>query len=311
LPAESTPPIKRKKDSMAASLEDKVAIVTGGGRGIGRSEALALAAAGAKVVVNDLGLRVDGTGQDREPAQAVVSEIRKQGGEAVANFGNVAEIATGAELVEQALDTYGHLDIVVNNAGITRKMRFVDLSEDDWDVQIAMHLKGHFSVARAAAGVFVKQSAGRIINTSSEGGLGVPMVASYAAAKEGITGLTRALAIELAPHNITVNQIRPRSSSTRMFQMGVKVGKQLGAPLSETLPGAREDGLFARPEDFHADRVASFVAFLCSDGASGVTNGDFIVGGGKIIVLSHPQPVSTIDWLADDGPKKLLSAVGC
>ena len=293
---------------MTVDLADKVAIVTGGGRGIGRSECLALAAAGAKVVVNDLGVVWDGTGKDTAPADAVVAEIRAAGGEAVANHEDVADMATGVDLVEQAMDTFGRLDILVANAGVLRPKPFLDLTEEDWDILIAMHLKGHFTVTQAAARVFVGQGSGRIVNTSSEAGLGMPLFANYGSAKEGITGLTRTLALELAPYNVTVNQVRPRSSTTRMFGVSVEAGKQMGAMLTETLPAATDQGLFSRPEEFGTDRVASLVVFLCSAEAAGITNGDFIVGGGEVAILSHPQPVATIDWLQPDGPERLIAA---
>lgn len=291
-------------------LEGKVAIVTGGGRGIGRAESLALAAAGARVVVNDLGVAADGNGTDRGPADEVVAAIREAGGDAVVNYGDVSQLSTGTELVTQALDTYGRLDILVNNAGILRPMPFLQMAGEDWDVLIAMHLRGHFSTAQAAAKIFVQQGHGRLVNTSSEAGLGMPLFANYGAAKEGITGLTRTLAAELAPYQVTVNQIRPRSSNTRMYPISVETGKKMGAALTETLPGATDQGLFTRPEDFHADRVASLVVFLCTDDAAGITNGDFIVGGGEVSVLSHPEPVATIDWLSEDASAKLLTALG-
>jgi NAD(P)-dependent dehydrogenase (short-subunit alcohol dehydrogenase family) len=289
-------------------LDGAVAIVTGGGRGIGRSECLALAAAGARVVVNDLGVEADGTGADASPADAVADEIVAAGGEAVANHGDVASMSTGVELVEQALDTYGRLDILVNNAGILRPASFTDLTEQDWDVLIAMHLKGHFETARAAVPVLIAQQSGRIVNTSSEAGLGMPLYANYGAAKEGITGLTRTLALELRPHNITVNQIRPRSTATRMHPIAIAAGEKLGAALAETLPATIDLAPFIRPEDFGSDRVASLVVFLCSSQAQGITSGDFVVGGGEVTVLSHPEPVTTIDWLSPEGPAMLLKA---
>jgi len=292
---------------MAIHLRDKVAIVTGGGRGIGRSECLALAAAGAKVVVNDLGVEWDGTGKDSTPAEDVVAEIRAAGGQAVASCGDVSEMATGVALVEQAMDTFGRLDILVANAGILRPKPFLELTEEDWDILIAMHLKGHFSVTQAAARVFVAQRCGRIVTTSSEAGLGMPLFANYGSAKEGITGLTRTLALELAPYNVTVNQIRPRSSTTRMYPVSIEAGKQMGALLTDTLPSATDQGLFTRPADFGTDRVASLVVFLCSDEAGGISNGDFIVGGGEVAVLSHPEPIATINWLAPDGPERLIT----
>jgi NAD(P)-dependent dehydrogenase (short-subunit alcohol dehydrogenase family) len=138
----------------------------------------------------------------------------------------------------------------------------------------------------------------------------MPLFANYGAAKEGITGLTRTLALELAPHNVTVNQIRPRSSTTRMYPISIEAGQRMGAALTDTLPGATDQGLFTRPEDFGTERVASLVVFLCSENASAITNGDFIVGGGQVTVLSHPEPLTTIDWLSAEGPTLLAAAAG-
>jgi NAD(P)-dependent dehydrogenase (short-subunit alcohol dehydrogenase family) len=298
------------QSSMQPNLDGKVAIVTGAGRGIGRAEAIALAALGARVVVNDLGCEWDGSGSNVAPVDEVVAEIKASGGDAVANYGDVALWSTGEQAVQQALDEFGRLDILVNNAGILRPKAFVDLSEADWDVLIAVHLKGHFTLTRAATKVFIAQGYGRIINTSSDAGLGMPLFANYGAAKEGITGLTRTLAFELAPHNVTVNQIRPRTSTTRMFDVAVKAGEQMGAALTETLPGATEQGLFANPEAFGAEHVASLVAFLAGDAASGITNGDFQVGGGEVSVLSHPVPLTTFRWGVADFLEQLHAATG-
>jgi NAD(P)-dependent dehydrogenase (short-subunit alcohol dehydrogenase family) len=274
---------------MSIDLSGRVAIVTGGGRGIGRAEALALTAAGARVVVNDLGAECDGTGQDHGPADEVVAAIREAGGEAVANYGDVSLPSTGAALVQQALASYGRLDIVVNNAGILRTGRVVDITEQDWDVIMAAHLKGHFVVAQAAARVFVNQSSGRIINTSSEAGLGMPGFGAYGSAKEGITGLTRTLALELKKFGVSANSIRPRAF-TRMFPIAVEAGIEMGDPLTETLPDATEAGLFSNTDAFGPEQVAALVVFLASDAAAGVTGRDFIVGGGEVTVLSALVP---------------------
>src|SRR5713226_2922236 len=201
--------------NMGDRLKGKVAIVTGAGRGLGRAEALALAAEGARVVVNDLGGNVDGTGRDSGPADQVVAEITAAGGEAVANYGSVTSMEDGQRVVQQALDTFGRLDILVNNAGIIRNRMIFNMSEEEWDTVIAVHLKGHFTVTRFAAQVFRQQRSGRIVNTSSEAGLGGFGASNYAAAKEGITGLTRTLALELGRYGVTVNAIRPRAA-TRM-----------------------------------------------------------------------------------------------
>ena len=179
---------------MAGRLEGKVAIVTGAGRGIGRGEALLLASEGCRVVVNDLGGSSAGEGQDTSPADDVVAEIKKLGNDAAANYDNVASMEGGERMVKQALDTFGRLDILVNNAGILRDRMIFNMSEEEWDAVVAVHLKGHFTATKHAALVFRQQRSGRIVNTSSESGLGNMGQGNYSAAKEGIVGLTRTLA---------------------------------------------------------------------------------------------------------------------
>ena len=194
---------------MANRLAGKVAIVTGGGRGIGRGEALLLAEEGAAVVVNDLGGNPDGTGHDGGPADEVVAEIKAKGGRAVASYDNVAEMAGGENMVKIALDTFGRLDIVVNNAGILRDRMVFNMSEEEWDLVVDVHLKGHFTTTKAAGVIFRQQRSGRIINTSSTSGLGSMGQANYSAAKEGIVGLTRTVARDLGRYGVTCNAIRP------------------------------------------------------------------------------------------------------
>src|SRR6187551_2155364 len=179
------------------SLEGKVAIVTGAGRGIGREHALALARAGAKVVVNDLGGTLDGQGQDATPAQSVVNEIVAAGGEAVASYDDVSDFGAAEHMVNRALDRYGRLDILVNNAGILRDRMLVNMTEDEWDAVIEVHLKGHFAPTRHAAAYWRERSKagdevrGRVINTSSPSGVfGNVGQANYGAAKAGIAGFT-------------------------------------------------------------------------------------------------------------------------
>ena len=198
---------------MAGRLEGKVAIVTGAGRGIGRGEALLLATEGCRVVVNDFGGSPAGEGGEQAPADEVVGEIQKLGREAVANYGDVASMADGEAMVKQALDTWGQLDILINNAGILRDRMIFNMTEAEWDGVIAVHLKGHFSVTRPASMVFRQQRSGRIVNTSSESGLGNMGQANYSAAKEGIVGLTRTLALDLGRYGVTANAIRPRAAT--------------------------------------------------------------------------------------------------
>src|SRR5947208_6328803 len=205
-------------------LSGKVAIVTGAGRGIGRSHALALAGAGAKVVVNDLGAGLAGEGADAGPAEQVVEEIRAAGGEAATNGENVADFAGAERLVRQAIDEYGRLDILVNNAGILRDRMLVNMTEDEWDTVISVHLKGHFAPTRHAAAYWRERSKagdearGRVVNTASPSGVfGNVGQANYGAAKAGIAGFTLIAAQELGRYGVTVNCIAP-NARTRMTE---------------------------------------------------------------------------------------------
>ena len=206
------------------NLNGKVAIVTGAGRGIGRAHALALAEAGAQVVVNDLGGTLAGEGADLSPAQQVVDEIEAAGGAAVADGENVADFAGAGRMVEHAVSAFGRLDILVNNAGILRDRMLVNMSEDEWDAVIAVHLKGHFAPTRHAAAHWRERSkAGeelraRVINTSSPSGVfGNVGQTNYGAAKAGIAGFTLIAAQELARYGVTVNCIAP-NARTRMTE---------------------------------------------------------------------------------------------
>jgi NAD(P)-dependent dehydrogenase (short-subunit alcohol dehydrogenase family) len=208
-----------------STLDGKVAIVTGAGRGLGRSHALQLAAEGAQVVVNDLGGEWDGQGADTRPAQQVVEEIEAAGGKAAANYDSVSSWEGARKLVQQAVDTFGKLDILVNNAGILRDKMSFNMEESDWDSVIDVHLKGHFAPSRFAAEHWRARAKagesvyGRIINTASESGLfGNAGQANYAAAKAGIASLTIVLARELAKSGVTANCIAPRAR-TRMTEL--------------------------------------------------------------------------------------------
>ncbi|SEP92976.1 SDR family NAD(P)-dependent oxidoreductase [Thalassovita taeanensis] len=205
-------------------VEGRVAIVTGAGRGLGRAHALMLAKHGAKVVVNDLGASAAGIGTDASPAQDVVDEIKAMGGEAVVNGGNAASFTDAKGMVEQAMDTFGNLDIVINNAGILRDRMMVNMTEEEWDSVVTVHLKSTFSVSHHAANIWRSQSkAGtqpdaRIINTSSHSGLYCNIgQANYAAAKAGIASFSIVTARELQRYGVTVNALCPRAT-TRMTE---------------------------------------------------------------------------------------------
>jgi NAD(P)-dependent dehydrogenase (short-subunit alcohol dehydrogenase family) len=256
-------------------LEGKVAIVTGAGRGIGRAHALALAEAGAKVVVNDLGGSLAGDGSDRGPAEQVVEEIRAAGGEAVANGENVADFAGAERMVRQAIDELGRLDILVNNAGILRDRMLVNMTEEEWDAVIAVHLKGHFAPTRHAAAYWREQSkAGetlraRVINTSSPSGVfGNVGQANYGAAKGAIASFTLIAAQELARYGVTVNCLAP-NARTRMTE---ETFGDLAAPT---------DGF----DPLDPANIAPVVVALCADEAQEITGQCFFVFGGAVNVL--------------------------
>ncbi|MFN0146660.1 MAG: SDR family NAD(P)-dependent oxidoreductase [Dehalococcoidia bacterium] len=283
---------------MAGRLEGKVAIVTGAGRGIGRGEALLLASEGARVIVNDFGGSKEGEGGDQSPADDVVNEIKKMGGDAAANYGNVVSLEDGEAMVKQALDTFGRLDILVNNAGILRDRMIFNMTEGEWDAVIAVHLKGHFTVTRPASMVFRQQRGGRIINTSSESGLGNMGQANYAAAKEGITGMTRTLAMDLGKYGVTANALRPRAA-TRLT-----VSPEMAAA-RERREQAAAAGL--TPEDASSSQealgsigamapelVAPLVVYLCTDKAANINGRDFLVGGNEISLMTIPSRERTI-----------------
>src|SRR5947207_10524160 len=242
-------------------LDGKVAVITGAGRGIGRGEALLFAREGAKVVVNDLGGEWDGTGSDDRPASQVVEEIRGSGGEAVAHFEDVSEEAGAASLIQTALDTWGRLDAVVNNAGILRDRMVFNMSVDEWDAVIKVHLRGHFLVTRAACAHWRDRSKagesvrGAIVNTTSTSGiLGMAGQSNYGAAKAGIAGFTQIVAMEMARYGVTANAIAP-GARTRMTE---KTFGDLSIP----------DGDF---DALAPENIAPLVAFLASDRAAHIS----------------------------------------
>lgn len=283
---------------MAGRLEGKVAIVTGAGRGIGRGEALALAREGARVIVNDFGGSTTGEGGEHSPAEQVVAEIKAFGGEALPNFGNVASMADGEGMVKQAMDAWGRLDILVNNAGILRDRIIFNMTEDEWDAVIAVHLKGHFTVTRYASIVMRQQRGGRIINTSSESGLGNLGQANYSAAKEGITGLTRTLALDLGKYGVTANALRPRAAtrltlSPEMEAARIKrqeMAAQGGKQAAESSAEQAISGIAALAPEL----IAPLVVYLCTDAAANINGRDFLIGGNEISIMSLPDRERTI-----------------
>ncbi|WP_030410067.1 SDR family oxidoreductase [Streptomyces sp. NRRL S-1448] len=272
---------------MTGICTGRVAAVTGAGRGLGRAHALAFAAEGAKVVVNDLGVGLDGTGGAAGPAQQVVDEIRARGGEAVAHGGDIATTDGAASLVATALETFGRLDTLVNNAGFLRDRMLVNLDEDDWDAVMRVHLKGHFLPLRHAAAHWrAEAKAGRppearVINTSSGAGLlGSVGQGNYSAAKAGIVGLTLVAAAELGRYGIQVNAIAP-AARTRMTEQA----------FADTMAAPDGDGFDAMaPEN-----VSPLVVWLGSGASAGVTGRVFEAEGGRITVMEGWRPGPTAD----------------
>ena len=267
-------------------LEGKTAVVTGAGRGIGRGIALAFAKAGAKVVVNDLGAKLDGGGTEKGPAEQVVAEITKAGGVAAANYGSVADFAQATAMVEQAVSAWGRIDILVNVAGNLRDRMIFNMSEEDWDAVVAVHLKGAFNTMRAASVRMREQRSGRIISMSSVSALGAPGQPNYAAAKAGILGLTWSSANALSRYNVTVNAVMP-SGATRMVDTTPRareVFEKTGKWPSEVAIGTDRD-----PEN-----VAPLVVFLASDAAQHVNGQVFHARGYRYTLLEQPQAARAI-----------------
>jgi NAD(P)-dependent dehydrogenase (short-subunit alcohol dehydrogenase family) len=259
-------------------LDGKVAVVTGAGNGIGKATALTIAANGGMVVVNDIGATVTGEGQDAGPAQRVVDEIaQKYGkGKAVANSGSVASWEDAQKMVQDAIDNFGRIDMVVNNAGILRDRMFHYMSIEEWDAVIKVHLYGAFYCSRAAIPHFRKQESGSFVHmTSTSGLIGSVGQTNYGAAKLGIAGLSRNIAMDMQRYKIRSNCIGPHAFS-RMI---------------ETVPGQTEEQLKARAEKTRPDHIAQLIAFLGTDAAANVSGQIFGVRGNEVYTYNQPRPI--------------------
>lgn len=309
---------------MGNLLEGKVIAMTGAGRGIGRECALLAASEGARVVVNDPGVNPDGSGHDNGPAAQVVEEIKKAGGEAVANFADVSTMEGGESVIKTALDTWGRLDGLINLAAILRDRMIFNLTEEEWDDVIRVDLKGHFTTIKPASVLMRQQRYGRIVNFSSVSGLqGNSGQANYGAAKAGVAGLTRVAARDLGRYGVTVNCIAP-GASTRLTATVPQASRELraargiagaggAAPAPATNQAAQEAAAMRGP-----DMVAPMTVYLLLDEAWNINGRIFQVAGGHVGLLQDMYPPFkniykhgkwTLDELRMLVPQQLMAGV--
>lgn len=262
-------------------VKDKVVLVTGAGGGIGRDFALAFAAHGARVVVNDLGTSVAGEGADRGPAQKVVDAIKAQGGEAVASSDSVADWESANRIVKTAIDAFGHLDCVVNNAGILRDRFFFNMSVEEWRSVIDVHLNGSFYVSRAAAPYFRGQNSGCYVHmTSTSGLIGNLGQANYAAAKLGLVGLSKSIALDMARYGVRSNCIAPFAWSRMIGSIPTETPEQQ----------ARVDKM----KVMETAKIAPLAVFLASEAAQDVSGQIFAVRANELFLMSQSRPVRSV-----------------
>lgn len=263
------------------SMEGKVVVVSGAGGGIGRDIALLMARYGARVVVNDIGASLEGTGRDSSPGEHVVEEIRAAGGEAVSNTDSVADSGAGARIVEQALDAFGRIDCVVNNAGILRDRFFHKMSDDEWDAVLKVHLYGSFNLSRAAANRFKEQESGAFVHmTSTSGLIGNLAQANYNAAKMGIAGLSKSIALDLGKFNVRSNCIAPFAWSRMVSSIPTDTPEQ----------AARVEKI----KQMTPAKIAPLAVYLASDAARDVNGQIFTVRNNEIFLMSQPRPVRSV-----------------
>lgn len=270
---------------MGDMLKGKVAVITGAGNGLGRADAVSFAAQGARVVVNDLGTSHDGHGASHEDADRVVEQIRKAGGVAVANYASVATEDGAKSIIQQAVDTFGRIDILINNAGILRHQDIDAIGTEDWDLTIKTHLYGMMYCTRAATAHMKKQNYGRILCTSSHIGFGFPGQASYSTVKEGIVGFARTVAREMAKYGTTCNVLRP-----------IAVWRGPGPKIKNPDPRFEAN----KPED-----VAALATYLVSEAADHINGCIFEVFHGHVGIFVEPPPVAKVlekdgSWTAEE-----------
>jgi NAD(P)-dependent dehydrogenase (short-subunit alcohol dehydrogenase family) len=266
---------------MAGWLQNKVVVVTGGGGGIGRDIGLAMAAEGASVVINDIGASLAGEGLDQGPAQRVVEEIKELGGNAIANTDSVATWANAQQIIAAAVDTYGRIDCVVNNAGILRDRFFFNMSMQEWQSVMDVHLQGSFFMARAAAPHFKSEGRGALVNmTSTSALIGNYGQANYMAAKLGIVGLSRSVALDMAKFNVRSNCIAPFAWSRMISSIPTDTPDQVER--------------VNRLKTMETAKIAPLAVYLASDQSSDVTAQIFGVRANEIFLFSQPRPVRSV-----------------
>lgn len=282
-------------------LKDKAAVVTGAGRGIGREIALFLAAEGAKVVVVDPGVNRDGSGADLSAADQVVAEIKEKGGTAVANYGSVADFKVAAEIIEACVANFGRIDILANCAGILRERMVWNMSEEEWDAVITVHLKGTFNMCRHACSKMREQRYGRIVNFTSDAWRGTVGQCNYGAAKGGIVSLTYSLAREMGRYGVTVNAVAPLAATRMTLTEEVKAGwkKRLEAGI---ITKEYYDSLMAMPGP---EYIPPMVAYLASDAAANINGQVFHIERGRVGIYSEPVEVKAIYKNVEEGMFRL------
>lgn len=294
-------------------FDGRVAVITGAGRGIGREAALLFAREGARVVVNDLGGGPQGGGSDASFAQQVVDEIKAAGGDAVTETSSVADMAGGRAVVECAMDNFGRLDFLINNAGIIRPKRLIDMTEEDFDIVVAVNLKGYFATMRAAA-EHLKKQGGAIVNLSSPSGIGHYGMVNYAAAKEGVVGMTRTVARELAEFGVRANAVRPISGPSNMNIPEV-YETLMYAMNTLKIPPLTNQWLGNSGPDGRPWNVAAVMAWLCTDHAANLNGREVFINGGHVALVQEPEFIRsqfavegwTFDKLCEEGTSRALT----
>ncbi len=286
---------------MAGIVEGKVAIVTGAGRGIGRAISLLMAAEGARVLVNDVGAGLDGAGADAGPAQAVVDEIKKSGGQALANTLSISQPENADKIVKAVLDAFGRVDILVNNAGILRDRIFHKMSWSDWKDVIDVHLHGSFNMSRAVAGHFREQGSGSMVHmTSTSGLIGNYGQANYMAAKMALVGLSRSIALDMERFNVRSNCIAPFAWS-----------RMIGSIPTES---EEEKRRVEKLQQMTPEKIAPLVVYLASDKAKGISGQIFSVRNNEIFLFNQTRPIRSLHrsdgWTPERLDAQLKGAFG-